>query len=223
MMFQIKICGVTTPEDALYAVSMGADAVGLNFFRGSKRCVTEGIAREVVRAVGCAKVVGVFVNEPPETLMGICGRVGIEKVQLHGDETAEDAGKIRLWRIKVIHASQPMDLDVLERFPCEAFLLDSGGAGEYGGTGKTIPHETINEFRRLRRLDKPWALAGGLTPENVKEAIFIAKPFGVDTASGVESAQGIKDQMKVEAFIENAKLGFRHARFVEDGIRINYQ
>jgi len=212
-MFRIKICGVTTPEDALYAVSKGADAVGLNFFRGSKRYITEEAAKEIVRTVGCARVVGVFVNEPPETLMEICGRTGIERVQLHGDETAGEAARIRFWRIKAVHASMPVDFDALEQFPCEAFLLDSGGSGEYGGTGRTIPQDTIDGFRRfrLRRSGTPWALAGGLTPENVKEAIFIAKPFGVDTASGVESAPGKKDPVKVEAFIENARLGFRDA------------
>ena len=209
-MFRIKICGVTTPEDALRAVSTGADTVGINFFSGSKRCVTEGVARQIVRAVGCARVVGLFVNEPPETLMEICGRVGIERVQLHGGETAEEAAKIRLWRIKVVHAEQPVDLDALERFPCEAFLLDAGGgSGEYGGTGRTLRWEALPG--RFGRLGKPWALAGGLTPENVERAILAAKPFGVDTASGVEPAPGRKDPGKVEAFIENARAGFRHA------------
>lgn len=208
-MFRIKICGVTTQEDALHAVSMGADAVGVNFFRGSKRCVTEETAREIVRVVGCARVVGVFVNEPPEALMEICERTGVVRVQLHGDETAEEAAKIRLWRIKVVHAEQSVDLDALERFPCDAFLLDAGGSGEYGGTGRTLRWEAIPD--RFERLGKPWALAGGLTPENVERAILTARPFGVDTASGVESAPGRKDAGKVETFIKNARAGFRNA------------
>ncbi|MCL2102684.1 MAG: phosphoribosylanthranilate isomerase [Syntrophorhabdaceae bacterium] len=208
-MFRIKICGVTAPEDALHAVHVGADAVGLNFFRGSKRRVTVEAARRIVQAVGSDRVVGVFVNESPETLMEICDRAGIKRVQLHGDETASDAARIRLWRIKAVHAEQPVELDALEKFPCEAFLLDAGGAGEYGGTGRTLRWEAIP--LRFGCLGKPWALAGGLTPENVEKAISAARPFGVDTASGVESEPGRKDQGKVEAFIENARAGFRNA------------
>ena len=208
-MFRIKICGATTPEDALYAVSMGADAVGLNFFRGSKRRVTEKNAREIARVVGCDKIVGVFVNEQPETLMEICGRVGIGRVQLHGDETAEDAARIPLWRIKAIHVERNIDMEALERFPCEALLLDSGGTGEYGGTGRTLSWESLPG--RFGRLGKPWVLAGGLTPENVERAILAAGPFGVDVASGVESAPGRKDPVKVKTFIENAMAGFEYA------------
>jgi phosphoribosylanthranilate isomerase len=209
-MFRIKICGVTTPEDALHAVSSGADAVGLNFFRGSRRCVADEVAREIVRAVGArAWVVGVFVNAPPEAVMEICGRAGIGRVQLHGDETAGDAARVRLWRMKAVHAGGTVDIEALDRYPCEAFLLDAGGSGEYGGTGRTLPWDRLHE--RFGRLGKPWALAGGLTPENVERAILAARPFGVDTASGVESAPGRKDPRKVEAFIENAAAGFRRA------------
>ena len=208
-MFRIKICGVTSPEDALHAVSVGADTVGLNFFRGSKRYVTEDVAREIVKTIGSAQVVGVFVNESPERLMEICGRVGIKRVQLHGNEKAADAVRIRLWRMKVLHAERFVDFDALGQFPCEAFLLDAGGVGEYGGTGRILPWESISG--QVGRLKKPWALAGGLTPENVERAILAVKPFGVDTASGVESAPGKKDPQKVEAFIKNAKTGFRHA------------
>ena len=209
-MFRIKICGVTTAADALHAVSCGADAVGLNFFRGSKRFVPEDAAREIVRAVGSrAEVVAVFVNESPEAVADICGRLGIKRVQLHGDETAGDAARIGLWRIKAVHAERPVDFEALSSYPCEAFLLDSGGAGEYGGTGRTLAWEGLSG--RFARLGKPWALAGGLTPDNVERAIAAAKPFGVDTASGVESVPGRKDPEKVMAFIENAKAGFRRA------------
>ena len=209
-MFRIKICGVTTAADALHAVSRGADAVGLNFFRGSKRFVPEEAAREIVRAVGSrAEVVAVFVNETPEAVADLCGRLGIVRVQLHGDETAGDAARIKLWRMKAVHAAGPVDFEALKGYPCEAFLLDAGGAGEYGGTGRTLPWEGLSA--RFAGLGKPWVLAGGLTPENVERAIAAAKPFGVDTASGVESAPGRKDPEKVTAFIENAKAGFRRA------------
>ncbi len=210
-MFRIKICGVTTAADASFAVSCGADAVGLNFYRGSKRYVPEGSAREIVRAVGSrAEVVAVFVNESPEAVAALCGRLGIRRVQLHGDESAVDAARIGLWRMKAVHMEVPVDFEALAGYPCEAFLLDAGGPGEYGGTGRTLPWEGMS--KRFAGLGKPWVLAGGLTPENVERAIATAKPSGVDTASGVESAPGRKDPDKVRAFIENAREGFRRAQ-----------
>lgn len=210
-MFRIKICGVTTAADASLAVSCGADAVGLNFYRGSKRYVPEYAAREIVRAVASrAAVVAVFVNEPPEGVAALCGRLGIRSVQLHGDEPAGDAARIGLWRMKAVHAEAPVDFEALSGYPCEAFLMDSGGPGEYGGTGRTLPWEGMSE--RFARLGKPWVLAGGLTPENVERAIAAARPSGVDTASGVESSPGRKDPDRVRAFIENARAGFRRAQ-----------
>jgi len=209
-MFRIKICGLTTAADAVHAVSCGADALGLNFFRGSRRYVPEQDAREIVEAVGSrAGVVGVFVNEDPGAIAALCARLGIERVQLHGDEPPEEAARIGLWRIKAIRGACAKDLDSLRDYPCEAFLLDAGGPGEYGGTGKTLPWKAIPG--RFRDLGKPWALAGGLTPENVARAIAEAGPSGVDTASGVEISPGRKDPEKVEAFIRNAKAGFLRA------------
>jgi phosphoribosylanthranilate isomerase len=209
-MFRIKICGVTTAADASLAVSFGADAVGINFHRGSKRYVPEESAREIVRAVGArAEVVAVFVNEPPEEVAGFCGRLGIRRVQLHGAEPAGDAARIGLWRMKAVHAEVPVDFEALAAYPCEAFLVDSGGPGEYGGTGRTLSWEGMSE--RFAKLGKPWVLAGGLTPENVGRAIAAAKPYGVDTASGVESAPGRKDPDRMRSFIENARAEFEHA------------
>lgn len=209
-MFRIKICGVTTAADASFAVSCGADAIGINCYRGSRRYVPEGSARDIVRAVGSrAEIVAVFVDESPEKVVGLCGRLGIRRVQLHGDEPAGDAARIGLWRIKAVHAEAPVDFDALAAYPCEAFLVDAGGPGDYGGTGRTLPWEGMSE--RFARLGKPWILAGGLTPENVGRAIAAAKPYGVDTASGVETAPGRKDPDKVRAFIENARAGFGHA------------
>jgi phosphoribosylanthranilate isomerase len=209
-MFRIKICGLTTAADAERAVSCGADAVGLNFFRGSRRHVREDAAREIVEAVGSrAEVVAVFVDEEPGVIADVCGRLGIRRVQLHGREAPDAAARIRLWRMKAVHASLPVDLEALREYPCEAFLLDAGGPGEYGGTGKSLPWSELPS--RFGRLGKPWILAGGLTPENVERAIVEADPFGVDTASGVESSPGRKDPDKMAAFVENAKRGFLRA------------
>src|SRR5512139_518536 len=178
-MFRVKVCGVTTPEDAAHAVSCGADAVGINFFRGSPRRVDEGTARDIVRAVGNrAEVVAVFVNEVPDTVASLCARLGISRVQLHGEERPEDVANLPLWRLKAVHAGGLVDLGPLRTFPCEAFLVDAGSGREYGGTGRPLPWTTLrHRFGGLLagpgegRPGKPWVLAGGLSPENVERAI----------------------------------------------------
>ena len=215
-MFRIKICGVTRPEDATHAVACGAEAIGINFFPGSPRFVPAILAREIVEAVGDrAEVVGVFVNEPPGAIVALCGRVGIRRVQLHGDEPPGDAALLPLWRMKAVYADRAPDLPALRAYPCEAFLLDAGGRGAYGGTGRELPWEELGERfpevvgeRGRGAGRKPWLLAGGLTPENVERAILAARPSGVDVASGVESSPGRKDPGKVKTFVERAKAGF---------------
>ncbi|MEK6695739.1 MAG: phosphoribosylanthranilate isomerase [Candidatus Deferrimicrobiota bacterium] len=215
-MFRIKICGVTRPEDAAHAVACGAEAIGINFFPGSPRFVPLVVAREIVGAVADrAEVVGVFVNEAPGTIVALCGRLGIRRVQLHGDETPGDASRIPLWRMKAVHADRTPDLPALLAYPCEAFLFDAGGKGDYGGTGRELAWEELGErfpgvadARGPGGARKPWFLAGGLTPSNVERAILAARPSGVDVASGVESSPGRKDPDKVKTFIERAKAGF---------------
>ncbi len=218
-MFRIKICGVTRPEDAAHAVACGAEAIGINFFPGSPRFVPEDLAREIVGAVADrAEVVGVFVNEAPGTIVALCGRLGIRRVQLHGDEPpgarlphpalADEGGP------RGSHPGSP----ALLAYPCEAFLFDAGGKGVYGGTGRELAWGELAErfpgivgARSPGGPRKPWLLAGGLTPSNVERAIIEARPFGVDVASGVESSPGRKDPGKVKTFIERAKAGFRIA------------
>jgi phosphoribosylanthranilate isomerase len=218
-MFRIKICGVTRPEDAAHAVACGAEAIGINFFPGSPRFVPAALAREIVEAVADrAEVVGVFVNEAPDTIVAVCGRLGIHRVQLHGDEPPGDASRIPLWRMRAVHADRTPDLPALLAYPCEAFLFDAGDKGAYGGTGRELAWgELAERFPGVVGAPspggsrKPWLLAGGLTPSNVERAIIEARPFGVDVASGVESSPGRKDPGKVESFIERAKAGFRIA------------
>jgi phosphoribosylanthranilate isomerase len=218
-MFRVKICGVTRPEDAAHAVACGAEAIGVNFFPGSPRFVSSVLAREIVEAVADrAEVVGVFVNEDPGTIVTLCGRLGIRRVQLHGDESPGDASRIPLWRMRVIHADRAPDLPALLAYPCEAFLFDAGGKGGYGGTGRELAWKELAErfpgivnARNPGGPRKPWFLAGGLTPSNVERAIIEARPSGVDVASGVESSPGRKDPGKVKSFIESAKAGFRIA------------
>ena len=215
-MFRIKICGVTRPEDAEHAVACGAEAIGINFFPGSPRFVPAERAREIVRAVAeRAEVVGVFVNEAPGTIVALCERLGIRRVQLHGEEPPGAASRIPLWRMRVVHADRTPDLPALLAYPCEAFLFDSGGKGAYGGTGRELAWGELAErfpgivgARSPGAPRKPWVLAGGLTPSNVERAILEAHPSGVDVASGVESSPGKKDPGKVKLFIERAKAGF---------------
>ena len=219
VMFRVKICGVTRPEDAAHAVACGAEAIGINFFRGSPRFVPEEVALEIVLSVADrAETVGVFVNEAPEAIVALCKRLGIRRVQLHGDEPPGDASRIPLWRMKAVHADRTPDLPALLAYPCEAFLFDAGGQGAFGGTGRELEWGELGDrfpgiagVRNPGDARKPWVLAGGLTPSNVERAILAARPFGVDVASGVESSPGRKDPAKVKAFIERANAGFRVA------------
>jgi phosphoribosylanthranilate isomerase len=218
-MFRIKICGITRPEDAVNAADCGADAIGINFFRGSPRCASEAAAGEIVSAVrDRVDVVGVFVNESPAAIVSLCSRLGIRRVQLHGEEEASDAALLPLWRMRAVHVSASPDPEALLAYPCEAFLLDSGGKEAFGGTGRALRWEELaDRFPGIARphvpgdSGRPWVLAGGLDPGNVVRAILSARPFGVDVASGVESSPGRKDPGKVASFIERAREGFRIA------------
>jgi len=219
-MFRIKMCGVTSPGDAVLAVEAGADAVGINFFRGSIRYVPPLSAAPIVEAVrGRATAVAVFVNEAPETIAEICGKLGIGVVQLSGHEPAVGAARIRLPVIKAVHMENGSGLDAFRDYPCQAFLFDASVPGEYGGTGKPLdwgdlgrtiggPHVRFGSDD-LSNPGRPWMLAGGLTPGNVTEAIMTARPFGVDVASGIEAAPGKKDREKMKDFVDNAKEGFK--------------
>ena len=213
-MFQIKICGITRPVDAVAACDAGADAIGLNFYARSSRCVTADAARELTRAVGSRVLkVGVFVNETYETITAVCDEVGLDAVQLHGDERPElvrrlaprpvikafrlgpdGLAPIRLWFDECMHsAGMP-----------RMVLIDGFQAGEYGGTGRTADRGLAAAFGRTPGLP-PWALAGGLTPENVALAVVETRPHAVDTAGGVESAPGIKDHAKIIRFVSAAR------------------
>lgn len=217
-MFRVKICGVTTPRDAETACAAGADAVGINFFPGSARHVPPERAAEIVQAIGDRAVaVGVFVNERPEAIARICRELGIGTVQLSGREPASDADRIPGYRLKAVHLSGPEGLVPFREYPCEAFLLDADVPGAFGGTGKRLEWKSLGERLRGPRIrfgegpaegeGRPWILAGGLTPDNVLEAIRLARPYGVDVAGGVEDSPGRKDPERVHRFVENARKG----------------
>lgn len=204
-MFRVKICGITSAADAAIAVSCGADAIGINFYRGSRRYVAPEEAAPIVAAVrGRAIPVGVFVNEAPEAIAEVCRMLGIDAVQLSGREPASHAAALRFRRIKAVHLKDGSEAEEYGDYPCEALLLDAWLPGEFGGTGRVLDWKAIG----ARKPAKPWLLAGGLTPENVAAAIRLAGPDGVDVAGGVEIRPGLKDPEKVKRFIRNAKEGF---------------
>jgi phosphoribosylanthranilate isomerase len=210
-MVRIKICGVTTPEDAQFALDAGADAVGLNFFSQSPRYLTPQKAASIVRALPAFAVpVGVFVGMPLRQVCAIAFQLGLRTVQTYDSPTIEDTfpfAHIPTFRVKDIAS-----LDLIRKFveqtrglgvPPSAVLLDSHVAGQYGGTGERAPWQLLKGFDP----GVPVILAGGLTPDNVAEAIATVRPWGVDVASGVESAPGIKDRDKIAAFVKNSRRG----------------
>jgi phosphoribosylanthranilate isomerase len=201
MSFLIKICGVTRPEDAALACAAGADAIGLNFWRGSKRFVADDQAREIIAAIapGVLKI-GVFVNPHPLIVTETVAELKLDIVQFHGDEHPESWSSIPGNQvIRAIRVFDQTSLTQATGWNPRYFLYDSFADG-YGGAGLLAPWRTISAGAR-----RPFLLAGGLGPQNVADAIAAVCPDGVDVASGVESKPGIKDKAKLVAFIANAR------------------
>jgi phosphoribosylanthranilate isomerase len=210
----VKICGITTVEDALTAASAGADFIGLNFYAASPRAVACEQARKIARALPAGvEAVGLFVNAEQLEIQNHCRRAGIRTVQLHGDEPPELVAELE--EFAVIRAFRcgndglgPL-AEYLQRcgrsgrIP-DYVLIDARRAGRYGGTGQSPPWDVVARDYR-RGMWPPLLLAGGLTPANVAEAIARVRPWGVDTASGVESAPGRKDAEMVRAFVRAAR------------------
>jgi phosphoribosylanthranilate isomerase len=200
--FLIKICGVTTPEDAAFASGAGADAIGVNFWAGSKRFVgDDAAATDVLGAIapGVLKI-GVFVNASPAHVVATVERLGLDRAQLHGDE--DPAAFMRLPAARLVRAVRVRDDASFaegHRWDASLFLYDALVDG-YGGAGVVAPWSLVAAQAR-----RPFLLAGGLTPENVAAAIGATRPDGVDVASGVERAPGRKDPTRVTAFIRAAR------------------
>jgi phosphoribosylanthranilate isomerase len=203
MPVQVKICGITNIDDALTSVEAGADALGFIFFRGSSRFIDPASAREIIRQVP-EKVlkVGVFVNEAPEQVAKIVRETGLTAVQLHGNETPEYCDFVTSRVIKAFRIQGENSLAELSGYRASAFLLDSYVPGQPGGTGAAFNWELAI---KAKDLGHPIILAGGLTPENVADAVAKVRPHMVDVSSGVELAPGRKDHQKVREFIRRAK------------------
>jgi phosphoribosylanthranilate isomerase len=196
---RVKICGVRSIEEAEAAIEAGADALGFNFWPRSPRYISQNAARSVIERVApLISSIGVFVNEDQRRIADIVSDVGLSAVQLHGDETPEfcaGLGSIKI--IKAIRVESNFDCASLTSYPVSMVLLDANIKGSYGGTGKVFDWRVAVEAKRYARI----ILAGGLTIENVREAIATVKPVAIDVCSGVESEPGRKDPDKVRRFM----------------------
>jgi len=202
-MIKIKICGITNPEDATLAVDFGADALGFIFYPPSRRAVTAEKAREIIAKLPPFVIkIGVFVDEKPEKIQEIVNGCRLDGIQLHGAETPDFC---RLFRRRVIKSFKPENessVKEISDYKVDAFLLDSYHPELLGGTGATFDWELAVAAKMF---GPPVILSGGLTPENVGEAIRLVRPYAIDAASGVEAFQGKKDPEKLKNFIEQAR------------------
>lgn len=195
----VKICGITRPEDAEAAAQAGAAAVGFIFWPESPRYVDPFRARAIAaRLPPFVTTVGVFVNQAADYIMGVASLVRLGAVQLHGDETPDAGAALPLPVIKAITLGDAR----LATWPARTtILLDAHDPVRRGGTGQTIDWNAAAAVAAQRRT----LLAGGLTPENVREAVTRVRPFGIDVSSGVERAPGIKDPERIRALFESLK------------------
>lgn len=215
----VKICGVRDVKTARAAVDAGANAIGLNFYEPSPRSIDAETARQIAQTLPPnVTPVGLFVNHSLNEIERIMQAVRLSTPQLHGDETPDDLAKMAekhpdwniIWARRVTEDSIADVEDELRK--CEtlgvklfACLLDPKVEGEYGGTGQTLSWKLVSQHYDQER-NPPLILAGGLTPDNVSEAVQTVHPFGVDVSSGVEREKGVKDVEMIRAFVRNARL-----------------
>jgi len=207
-MVKVKICGITNWADARRAIESGADLLGFNFVRTSPRYVTPAKARRMVKKLpGNISAVGVFENESEEAMLEIARSVGLRQLQLHGDESPAMVARLarngeRLGVIKALRVKKRFRVAQLAAYGrAGAILLDGFSRKARGGTGKTFDWNVARRAKRHGRI----FLAGGLTPENVGEAIRTARPYAVDVCSGVESRPGKKDALRMRSLVRAVK------------------
>ena len=199
----VKICGITNVDDGLAAVEAGADALGFIFHQQSPRYVPIEKAAEVIRDLPSAIVkVGVFVDAAEELVYRAIRECGLNLLQFHGAESPEYCVQFGLMSMKAFQVRDAKSLSRLTDFKTDAWLLDAYSPNKLGGTGERFDWDLAIEARKLGR---PIFLAGGLTPDNVAEAVRHVEPYAVDVSSGVEASPGKKDHAKVKAFVAAAK------------------
>lgn len=200
---RVKICGITSVDDAIAVAHAGADALGLVFYAASPRAVSLDVARKISLAAGpFMSVTGLFVNADPEFVHSVLNQVPLQLLQFHGDETDVYCESFKRPYMKAIRMRPGLEVSsVIDAYPgASGILLDAYRPGVPGGTG-----DTFDWARVPQGLSTPLVLAGGLTPTNVREAIAATRVYGVDVSGGVESAPGKKDHSKLTAFINNAR------------------
>ena len=202
-MVKVKICGITNQADAITAVAAGADALGFVFHPLSPRRVSPEQAAEIIRSLPpFVQTVGLFVDQDLSLLNATADQCGLDLIQLHGEETPEYCEAVRRRVIKAFRVKDSSTLDSLLRYHVSGCLLDAWSPAAHGGTGQTFNWEIAAEaVKRGQRI----ILAGGLTPENVSEAIAQVGPYAVDVSSGVESSPCRKDADRVRAFIAQVR------------------
>jgi len=199
----VKICGITNLEDGRAAAEAGADALGFVFCESSPRCISVPAAGQIIRKLPTFVVkVGVFVNPSEEIVLRAIGECGLNIVQFHGDEAPEFCLQFGVMSIKAFRVRDETSLVGLKKYSTDAWLLDAYVPDKLGGTGLTFNWELA---RQARDFGRPIFLAGGLTAENVAQAVRLVQPYAVDVSSGVEAGPGRKDHVKVKAFIQAAK------------------
>ncbi len=203
-MVRIKVCGITNAEDALAAIAAGADALGFNFYPSSPRYIEPADAEQIIAQLPpFVTPVGLFVNESRTVIQTVAARCDIHTVQLHGDELPADVAMLApLAVIKAFSVGARFRPQTLKAYNgCAAFLLDTQVTGKRGGTGKQFDWKRARQARAYGRI----ILAGGLTVENVEEAITTVRPYAVDVCTGVERRPGKKDHRRLREFIRRAR------------------
>ena len=200
----VKICGITNLDDALAAVAAGADALGFNFYKPSPRYITPQHAREIIEQIPELLTVGVFVNEEPDKVRAIAKEAGLRALQLHGDETPEYCRALAgYYVIKTFAVSDTFDIQAAREYKVEAIMLDTKHNKLRGGTGQVFDWSVAQQAGKT--IPKLF-LAGGLSPENVENAVEIVSPFAVDACSALEDTPGKKNPERMRVFV-NAVRG----------------
>jgi phosphoribosylanthranilate isomerase len=198
----VKICGITNEEDAQHAVRCGADALGFVFYEESPRFISHRRAAEIASTLpDRISKIGVFVNTDLRFVREIVKHVNLSAVQLLGNDAPDDLVNFETSVIKVFRVRRDYDIQTMRNYIVDAFLLDAHSEGAFGGTGTTFDWNIAVKAKEYGRV----ILSGGLSPENIEDAVRFVRPYGVDVSSGVESKPGKKDPAKVREFIMRAK------------------
>ncbi len=207
---RVKICGITRVEDARAAVDSGADALGLVFYSKSPRYVELSVAVNIARTIGpFVTIVGLFVNAGEAQVREAVKTVGLDMLQFHGDEDEVYCAQFERPYIKAIRMSPELDVkEVMTKYPsARGFLFDAWNKDKYGGTGETFEWDRLSILKESVDTDIPFILAGGLTPENVDQAVAAVKPYAIDVSGGVELSPGIKSPELIQQFIDRSNSG----------------